>query len=76
MTISPAEFVITKLGGLTKAAQACGKPVTTVQGWKVRGTIPQAHWSSLIEAVAREGGSIDYADFVNRHPNPQEMDAA
>lgn len=68
MERTPAEYVIDTLGGLTKAARACGKPVSTVQGWKERGTIPQAHWSSLKQAIENDGGVIDYADFVNNHP--------
>lgn len=76
MTLTPAEYVIEKLGGLTKAARACGKPVSTVQGWKERGTIPQVHWSSLKQAIESDGGNIDYADFVNYHPSTSASSAA
>ncbi|MEJ5019283.1 hypothetical protein WH297_05960 [Ochrobactrum vermis] len=71
MTITPAEYVITKLGGLTKTARACGKPVSTVQGWKERGTIPQTHWSSLKQAAEVDGVSLEYADFVDHHPSTE-----
>lgn len=70
MQISPAEFVINKLGGLTKTARACGKPISTVQGWKDRGSIPQGHWNSLIEAISADGGEVDYSDFINTHSIP------
>ncbi|MBK3745840.1 hypothetical protein G3A39_42545 [Paraburkholderia aspalathi] len=70
MQISPAEFIINKLGGLTKTAKACEKAVSTVQGWKDRGSIPQAHWHSLIAAISADGGEIEYADFINLHPAP------
>lgn len=76
MTITPAEYVIEQLGGLTKTAKACGRPVSTVQGWKERGTIPQVHWASLKDAIEREGGAIDYADFVNHHPSNKAANAA
>lgn len=76
MTITPAEYVITKLGGLTKTARACGKPVSTVQGWNERGTIPQRHWSALKDAAEVEGVSLDYADFVNTHQSPETSSAA
>ncbi len=67
MEITPAEFVINKLGGLTKTARVCDCPVSTVQGWKDRGRIPQDHWYTLIDAAAAEGQVIDFPDFLNNH---------
>lgn len=67
MLLSPAAYVIGKFGGLTKTATALGIPVTTVQGWKDRGTIPQKHWSPLIDAAKNEGERIDLADFITLH---------
>jgi hypothetical protein len=67
MLLSPAAYVIGKIGGLTKTATALGIPVTTVQGWKDRGSIPQKHWPLLIEAAKAEGGTIELADFLKDH---------
>ena len=67
MLISPAEFVIRKFGGLTKTANALGMPVTTVQGWKIRGRIPQDHWLPLMNAARADGETIEFADFLNDH---------
>jgi hypothetical protein len=66
-TISPAAYVIGKLGGLTKAANKLGKAVTTVQGWRDRERIPQDHWSAIIDVAAAEGVAIELADFLKEH---------
>lgn len=63
--MTPAEHVISKLGGLTETSRLTGHPITTVQGWKVRGTIPQRHWSSLIEASSNSGERLVIEDFVS-----------
>lgn len=70
MDISPAAYVIATLGGLTETARAIGRPVTTVQGWKDRGRIPQDYWLELIGAAASSGKNLEYADFLKNHPEP------
>ena len=67
-TISPAAFVIAKFGGLTGTAKAIDLPVTTVQGWKDRGQIPQTHWQKLMAAAFARGHKIELSDFLDRHP--------
>jgi len=83
MLLSPAAYVIRKLGGLTKTASKIktpdrpeGLPVSTVQGWQLRGRIPQDHWAQCIEAAAAEGETIDLADFLNDHIVEDEESAA
>lgn len=66
-TVSPAEFVIGKIGGLTKTAKALGLRVSTVQGWKIRGRIPQEHWLPLIAAAESGGQKISLSDFLHEH---------
>ena len=66
---TPASLIINKLGGLTKTARILSsgeKPfaVSTVQGWKERGQIPQAHWPPLIEAAKAEGITLTYPMFL------------
>lgn len=61
---SPSEHIIEKFGGLTKLARARGVPVSTVQGWKERGKIPQDHWFPIIEAGKDDGIAIAIEDFV------------
>jgi hypothetical protein len=47
-----AEEIIDRLGGLTKVATLLNCPISTVQGWKERGKIPQERWVPIIEAAA------------------------
>jgi hypothetical protein len=70
--ISPAQFVISKFGGLTGTATAIGAPITTVQGWKDRGRIPQDHWRKLMEAAEQRGERLIITDFIEEHPEPNE----
>lgn len=76
MIISPAAYIIRTIGGLTRTANALQIPVTTVQGWKDRGSIPQKHWPALIEAAKAEDKTIDLADFLNDHEVEEEGQAA
>jgi hypothetical protein len=66
---SPAELIIDELGGLTKTAKLLSTeakpfPVSTVQGWKERGKIPQEHWLPLIEAGKSVGVEIELSRFL------------
>lgn len=70
MDLSPAAYVISTLGGLTETARAIGRPVTTVQGWKDRGRIPQDYWLELIGAAQTAGVALEVADFLKNHPAP------
>jgi hypothetical protein len=67
MLVSPAHYVIGKLGGLTKTANALGIPVTTVQGWRDRSRIPQDHWQALIAAAKGRGAVLSLSDFLKDH---------
>lgn len=68
--MSPAENIIMrKLGGLTKTAKLLSNeekafPISTVQGWKDRGKIPQEHWLPLIEAARGAGVELDVSMFL------------
>lgn len=69
-TNSPAEFIIGKLGGLTRTARALSTPerdfpISTVQGWKDRGRIPQEHWQRIIEVAAEAGEEIELGMFLS-----------
>lgn len=67
--MTPAENIITLLGGLTKTATLLSTdekrvPVTTVQGWKDRGKIPQEWWMPIIEAGKSVDREIDLSMFL------------
>lgn len=66
---NPAENIIKTLGGLSKTASLLSTEekrvaVSTVQGWKERGKIPQEWWMPLIEAAKTEGKEIDLSMFL------------
>lgn len=50
-----AEEVILQLGGIRPAAAKLGVPVTTVQGWKNRGRIPENRRAEIAEALHELG---------------------
>ncbi len=65
-----AEIVIDALGGLTKTAKALsasGKAVaiSTVQGWKERGRIPEEYWAPLVVAGKESGVVFTPKDFMS-----------
>lgn len=64
--VTPAEHVIDKFGGLTPLARALDCAVSTVQGWKERGKIPQDHWHAIMAAGSVRSPAIDLSldDFV------------
>lgn len=76
ITISGAEYVIGKFGGLAATARAVKKPVTTVQGWNDRKRIPQDHWQALIDAAKARDKLITIEDFLRAHPAPSKEGAA
>lgn len=62
--VTPAEHVIDKFGGLTPLARALDCAVSTVQGWKERGRIPQEHWLSIISVGKSQNIDLSFEDFV------------
>ena len=67
---NPAAWIIEKkFGGLSKTAALLSTsekrmPVTTVQGWRDRGRIPQEHWTSIIDAGRRAGVELELEWFL------------
>lgn len=66
---NPAENIIMTLGGLTKTASLLSTDekrvaVSTVQGWKDRGKIPQEWWEQIIEAGKTVDKPIDLQMFL------------
>lgn len=65
---NPAEHVVEKFGGLTKLARGLEFPVSTVQGWKERGKIPQDHWLPIMNLAKVEGIHLALEEFVHGAP--------
>lgn len=66
---SPAELIIKDLGGLTKMAALLSSedkpfPISTVQGWKERGRIPQEYWLPIIDAAKTVEVEIKLSRFL------------
>lgn len=51
---SVAAYVVDRFGGLTKCAQALGRPISTVQKWQQTGAIPMTHWPDIEAAALKE----------------------
>lgn len=67
---TPASAVISRLGGLTKTARMLSDAeksfaISTVQGWKERGRIPQEYWLPLINAASAEGIELEISMFLS-----------
>ena len=64
----PDSEIIDRFGGIRPMASKLGVAVTTVQGWKERGHIPQGRFPQIIEAAARHG--VDIGLETARAPRP------
>src|SRR5580698_8456782 len=66
----PAGGIIDRFGGIRPMATKLAIPVTTVQGWKKRGIIPQLRHADILAAAARENIVIDPAELAATDPTP------
>jgi hypothetical protein len=65
-----AESVIDRFGGIRPMATKLAVPVTTVQGWKKRGIIPQLRHADILAAAARENITINPVELAATDPGP------
>jgi hypothetical protein len=56
--------VIDSFGGIRPMATKLAVPVTTVQGWKKRGIIPQPRHADILAIAIREGIPLDPAELA------------
>ena len=56
--------IIDRFGGIRPMATKLAVPVTTVQGWKKRGIIPQVRHADILAAAARENIAIDPVELA------------
>lgn len=66
----PTGGIIDRFGGIRPMATKLAIPVTTVQGWKKRGLIPQVRHADILAAAARENIVIDPAELAATDPTP------
>jgi hypothetical protein len=65
-----AEGIIDRFGGIRPMATKLAVPVTTVQGWKKRGIIPQVRHADILAVATRENITIDPAELAATDPAP------
>jgi hypothetical protein len=81
-TLENAEIIIERFGGIRPMASKINVAVTTIQGWKKRGVIPENRYKIVTAAAAKH--NIDLSDLVetagraneNTPPPPQESKPA
>ena len=56
------ERVVEAFGGLTKAAEKIGAPITTIDSWRSKGNIPHWRLRQIREAAEKAGISLP-SDF-------------
>jgi len=66
----PTGGIIDRFGGIRPMATKLAVPVTTVQGWKKRGIIPQVRHADILAAAARENIAIDPGELAATDPTP------
>jgi hypothetical protein len=66
-TIPDAE-IIDRFGGIRPMASKLGVAVTTVQGWKERGHIPEGRHALIMQAAAKHGVDIGLEKAPAREP--------
>ncbi len=71
---NPAERIIARFGGIRPMAHKLNVPVTTVQGWKKRGAIPEVRHDDIRAAAVAHGIELDPADLAAALPEPTEGD--
>ena len=57
--VPSATIVIEAFGGIRPMAAKLDIPVTTVQGWKERDSIPRRRWAEIRQAAAAQGLDLD-----------------
>ncbi|HEM45705.1 MAG TPA: hypothetical protein ENO23_01540, partial [Alphaproteobacteria bacterium] len=70
-TLSDAD-IIERFGGIRPMAAKLGVAVTTVQGWKNRGHIPENRHDEIRAAAARHGIDLGEAGSGPEAPRPEE----
>jgi len=61
---SATDRIVAAFGGIRPMAHKLGMPVTTVQGWKKRGAIPQQRHETIRDAAREHGIELDDAALI------------
>jgi hypothetical protein len=67
--MTPAQYIIHKLGGTRRAAALIGVPPSTVQSWKESGFVPARRQAHVLDVAAANGIALAASDFITA-PSP------
>lgn len=70
--MSYVERIIEQFGGIRPMAAALKKPVSTVQSWKVRGSIPDANKADVLAKAVELQLRLGPEDFFPRSKFPPD----
>lgn len=73
-SLDNAEDIIERFGGIRPMATKIGAAVTTVQGWKKRGTIPHHRIDTIIEAALNN--DIDLSNLIDMSGHQEQIATA
>ncbi len=73
---SATEQIVERFGGIRPMAAKLDTPVTTVQGWKKRGIIPQSRHPDILAAATREGITLEPDLLAQTDPGPSSRPEA
>jgi len=73
---TPARQVIAAFGGIRPTAGKLDVPVSTVQGWKERGVIPESRHGEIRAAASAHGIALDDAVLAASAEGPAETPAS
>ncbi len=73
---SATDRVVAAFGGIRPMAHKLGMPVTTVQGWKKRGAIPQQRHETIRSAAREHGIDLDDAALTAASPPDAQPESA
>jgi hypothetical protein len=74
--MTQAEHIIHLLGGVRRASEIVGAPLTTVAAWRDSGFIPARRQAGVIEAAGRVGIRVTPEDFFPPHDSAEPTRAA
>ena len=70
--MSYVQNIIAAFGGVRAAARELGKPVSTVQSWKDRGSIPDSEKSAVLSASEAKRLGLTKSDFFPKTEGAQQ----
>lgn len=74
-SMTQAEYIISKFGGIHPMARVINRRASTVQGWMERGSIPERNWREILEMASVANVELKREDFVAHLPAAHTVEA-